>query len=103
MRLPHPLRFSEGGNLCGLHRAGFLSVCVTLNAPRTKSKSQDVESIVSHPLKMRRGWGSLSWFDGRVGQPPCSFFVTSWDQKSFSSLLVTSPLQPELPATVRIL
>src|SRR5712692_10954262 len=38
MRLPHPLRFSEGGNLCGLHRAGFLSVCVTLGAPRTESK-----------------------------------------------------------------
>src|SRR5271170_368652 len=27
MRLPHPLRFSEGGNLCSLHREGFLSVC----------------------------------------------------------------------------
>src|SRR5712691_5106712 len=55
MRLPHPLRFSEGGNLCGLHRAGFLSVCVTLDASRTKSKSQEVESIVSHPLKFAEG------------------------------------------------
>jgi hypothetical protein len=70
MRLPDPERFSEGGNLCDLHRAGFLSVCVTADAPRTKSKSQEVESIVSHPLKFAEGWGGgLSWFDGREGQP----------------------------------
>ena len=28
------------------------------DAPRTKSQSQEVESIVSHPLKNRKGWGS---------------------------------------------
>jgi len=55
MRLPHPLRFSEGGNLCSLHRTGFPSVGVTLSAQRIKSKSQEVESIVSHPLKFAEG------------------------------------------------
>src|SRR5712691_2173189 len=78
MRLPHPLRISEGGNLCGLHRAGFLSVCVTLDAPRTKSKSQEVESIVSHPLKFAEGGAaSVGLMEGwaspqaRIDQPFC--------------------------------
>src|ERR1700733_5035542 len=35
---PALLRFSEGGNLCGLHRAGFLSVCVT---PDAQGRSQN--------------------------------------------------------------
>src|SRR5713101_2940117 len=70
MRLPHPLRFSEGGNLCGLHRAGFLSVCVTLDAPRTKSKSQEVESIVSHPLKFAEGGAaSVGLMEGWASPP----------------------------------
>ena len=35
--------------------AGFLSVRVTPDAPRIKSKSQDLESIVSHSLKFAEG------------------------------------------------
>jgi hypothetical protein len=70
MRLPHPLRFSEGGNLCGLHRAGFLSVCVTLDAPRTKSKSQEIESIVSNPLKFAEGGvSSVGLMEGWASPP----------------------------------
>ena len=34
---------------------GGLNAWVTLDAPRTKSKSQYVESIVSHPLKFAEG------------------------------------------------
>ena len=53
--------------------ADFLSVCVTPDAPRIKSKSQEVESIVSHPLKLAEG-GAASFVVGsgsptRVGQP----------------------------------
>jgi hypothetical protein len=35
-----------------------------------ESKSQRIETIVSPPSEIRRGWGSLSEFDERVGQPP---------------------------------
>src|SRR2546423_9112935 len=70
MRLPHPLRFSEGGKLCGLHRAGFPSVCFTLDAPRTKSKSHEVESIVSHPLKFAEGGAaSVGLIEGWANPP----------------------------------
>jgi len=72
MRLPHPLRFSEGGNLCGLHRARFKYVCVTLDAPRIKSKSQGVESIVSHPLKFAEGGAaSVGLMEGWASPPAC--------------------------------
>ena len=33
----------------------LLSACITLNAPRIKSKFQEVERIVSHPLKFAEG------------------------------------------------
>jgi hypothetical protein len=54
-----------------LHRAGFLSVCVAPDAPRTESKSQEVESIVSHPLKFAEGEAaSVGLMEGRAGPAP---------------------------------
>jgi hypothetical protein len=68
MRLPHPLRFSEGGNIRGLHRAGFRSVCLTLDSTRTKSKSQEVESIVYRLLKFAEGGtASVGLMEGWAG------------------------------------
>ena len=51
--------------------AGFLSVCVAPDAPRTESKSQEVESIVSHPLKFAEGEAaSVGLMEGRAGPAP---------------------------------
>jgi len=48
----------------------FLSVCVALDAPRIKSKSQEVESIVSHPLKFAEGGAaSVGLMEGWASPP----------------------------------
>ena len=53
----------------------FLSVCVALDAPRIKSKSQEVESIVSHPLKFAEGGAaSVGLMEGWASPPTlCGF------------------------------
>ena len=79
----------------GLHRAGFLSVCVTLDAPRTKSKSQEVESIVSHPLKFAEGGAaSVGLMEGwaaaiplRRAEYPCRLLIKTVRASQTSSLV----------------
>jgi len=76
--------------ICGMHRAGFLSVCVTLDAPRTKSKSQEVESIVSHPLKFAEGEAaSVGLMEGwatalRLRRGRISMSIAYQDSSSFA-------------------
>jgi len=59
----------EGCGKLSSGRRGGLPACVTLDAPTTRSKSHEFESLVSHPLKVAEG-GSLSCFEGRSRQPP---------------------------------
>jgi hypothetical protein len=53
-------RFSKDGILCGLHRTDFFFPLRTILAAKIKSKAQEIESCISHPLpKSGKGWGSL--------------------------------------------
>jgi len=54
-------------------RGGWEPVSLPYGGRAPKPKSQEVESIVSHPLKFAEGGAASVGFDGRVGQPPGNF------------------------------
>lgn len=63
----------------GLRRSPvLLSVRVTLDAPKGKPISQEVQSIVSHPLEFAGDGGGRSRLDGVVGQPPSVIEHREW-------------------------
>jgi len=48
----------------------FLSACVTMDAPKRNSKSQEVESRVAHPLKIAEGGAaSVTLMEGWASPP----------------------------------
>ena len=53
--------------------AHYARICTAEGPPFAKSAKNGPPQFSEHrlpPSEIRRGWGSLSWFGGRVGRPP---------------------------------